>query len=200
MDLLPLTFTTGWASGINAYATVLVLGLLGRFAHMGDVPAGLQRTDVLIAAAVLTLIEFVADKVPYVDSVWDSVSTVIRPVAGATIGALMGGANGDLTTVMLASVGGLTALVSHLVKASLRLAINTSPEPASNIGMSLVEDTAAVGLTSFAVLNPLPAAIIAGLVLLIGVVVAISVFRRVRGGWRRFRAWYGRQSDPWPET
>lgn len=197
MDLLPLTFTSGWASGINAYATVLVLGLLGRFAHLGDVPAGLQRTDVLIAAAVLTIIEFVADKIPYVDSVWDSVSTVIRPIAGATIGALMGGANADLTTVMLASVGGVTALVSHLVKASLRLAINTSPEPATNIGMSLAEDTAAVGLTTFAVLNPLPAAILAGLVLLAGVIVAIAVVRRVRRGWQAFRNWYARASAPY---
>ena len=99
MELLPLTFASGWTSGINAYLTVLVLGLLGRFAGFEDVPAGLQRTDVLIVAGVLALIEFVADKIPYVDSVWDVASTVVRPAAGAVIGALIAGANGDLLTL-----------------------------------------------------------------------------------------------------
>ncbi|MDO5499816.1 MAG: DUF4126 domain-containing protein, partial [Propionibacteriaceae bacterium] len=92
MEVLPLVFTSGWASGLNAYATVLVLGLLGRLAGFDAVPDGLQRTDVLIVAGILALMEFFADKIPYVDSVWDAISTVIRPVAGATIGALMAGA------------------------------------------------------------------------------------------------------------
>ena len=141
MELLPLAFTSGWTSGINAYATVLILGLLGRFAGIEEIPAGLQRTDVLIAAAALTLIEFVADKVPYVDSIWDVASTVVRPIAGAVIGALLAGNSGDLVTLTLAAVGGVTALVSHLVKAGLRLAINSSPEPASNIGASLAGES-----------------------------------------------------------
>lgn len=194
MEVLPLAFTSGWASGLNAYATVLVLGLLGRFVGLDGIPAGLQRTDVLIVAGVLAVLEFVADKVPYVDSVWDSVSTVIRPVAGATIGALLGGANGDLMTVTLAAVGGVTALVSHLVKASLRLAINTSPEPVTNIGASVAEDTAAIGLTSLAVLFPIPAAIVAAVLLALGVALAIWAFGRVRRGWRVFRRWYSRRT------
>lgn len=194
MEMLPLAFTSGWASGLNAYATVLVLGLLGRFTALGGIPEGLQRTDVLIVAGVLALIEFVADKIPYVDSVWDTVSTVLRPVAGATIGALMAGAHGDLLTLSLAAVGGVTALVSHLVKASLRLAINTSPEPATNIGASLAEDTAAVGLTTLAVVFPIPAAIIAAVLLVVGVVVAIWALRRARRGWQAFRTWYARRT------
>ena len=148
MELLPLTFASGWASGVNAYATVLVLGLLGRFAHTGGIPAGFQRTDVLIVMAVLALVEFVADKIPYVDSAWDTVSTVVRPVAGALIGALMAGANGDLLTISLAAVGGVTALLSHLTKAGIRLAVNTSPEPVSNLGASLLGDVGVVGITT----------------------------------------------------
>jgi hypothetical protein len=189
MELLPLAFTSGWTSGINAYATVLILGLLGRFVGIGEIPAGLQRTDVLIAAAVLTLIEFVADKVPYVDSIWDAASTVIRPIAGATIGALLAGGNGDLATLTLASVGGITALVSHLVKAGLRLAINTSPEPASNIGASLVGDVSVAGVTAFAVLNPVVAAVLVAVLLVAGVWLTLSVMGRVRQGWQAFRRW-----------
>src|SRR5918998_1105421 len=161
MELLPLAFTSGWTSGINAYATVLILGLPGRFAGVDEVPSGLQRTDVLLAAGVLTVVEFVADKIPYVDSVWDGVSTIVRPIAGAVVGVLLAGGQGDLVTITLASVGGVTALVSHLVKAGLRLAINTSPEPASNIGASLAGDISVAGVTTLAVLNPVPAAIIA---------------------------------------
>lgn len=194
MEVVPLAFTSGWASGLNAYATVLVLGLLGRFAGVEAVPEGLQRTDVLIVAGVLAIVEFVADKIPYVDSVWDSISTVLRPVAGATIGALLAGAHGDLATVAIAAVGGVTALISHLTKASLRLAINTSPEPVTNIGASVAEDTAAIGLTSLALLFPIPAAIAAGLLLLIGIIVAVWAFKRVRRGWQAFRRWYARRT------
>ena len=82
-EALPLAFTTGWASGINAYACVLMLGLLGRFAGVEEVPDALTRTDVMIAAAALFAVEFVADKIPYVDSAWDTISTLIRPTVGA---------------------------------------------------------------------------------------------------------------------
>ena len=86
-----MVFTSGWASGVNAYATVLLLGLLGRYAGLDGVPAGLERTDVLVAAAVMFVLEFVADKVPYLDSAWDAVHTVIRPTVGAAIGLLASG-------------------------------------------------------------------------------------------------------------
>jgi uncharacterized membrane protein len=187
VELLPLTFATGWASGLNAYATVLLLGLLGRFAHTGGIPEGFQRTDVLIVMAVLTLVEFVADKIPYLDSAWDAVSTVVRPVAGALVGALIGGAHGDLTTVTLAAVGGVTALLSHLTKAGLRLAVNTSPEPVTNIGVSLGENAAVAGVVSLAVSHPVPAAVVAGVILLAGFLVLWLVLSRVRTGWRALR-------------
>ena len=198
MELLPMTFASGWTSGINAYMTVLILGLLGRFAGFEDVPAGLQRTDVLIAAAILTLIEFVADKIPYVDSVWDAVSTIVRPIAGAVIGALIAGGSGDLLTITLAAIGGTTALVSHLVKASLRLAINTSPEPVTNIGASLAGDVSVAGVASLAVLYPVAAAVIASILLTIGIVVAWFAISRIRSGWRAFQRWLGRSESPDP--
>jgi uncharacterized membrane protein len=196
VELLPLTFATGWASGLNAYATVLLLGLLGRFAHTGGIPEGFQRTDVLIVMAILTLVEFVADKIPYVDSLWDTVSTVVRPVAGAVIGAFIGGANGDLTTISLAAVGGVTALLSHLTKAGVRLAVNTSPEPVTNIGVSLGENVAVAGVVSLAATYPVPAAVIAGIILLVGFVVLWFALSRVRKGWQVLRRWLARDTAP----
>jgi len=196
MELLPLAFSAGWTSGINAYATVVILGLLGRFAGVEAIPAGLERTDVLIVAGVLTIVEFAADKIAYVDSIWDTISTFVRPVAGAVIGALLAGSNGDLVTLALASVGGVTALLSHLAKASLRLAINTSPEPVTNIGASLVGDVSVAGVAALAALNPVPAAIIAAILLVISLTVAVVVMKRVRRGWRAFRRWLEPQSGP----
>ena len=119
MEMLPAVFASGWASGINAWGTVLVLGVLGRFANAEGIPAGFQRTDVLIAMAVLCLIEVVADKIPYLDSAWDTVSTVVRPLAGAVIGAVYAGANGDLLTIALAAVGGVTAQVLFIGSTAL---------------------------------------------------------------------------------
>lgn len=89
MSVLPLVFTSGWASGINAYAVVLLLGVFGATGLTDEVPASLQRTDVLVVVSVLFLCEVVADKIPYMDSVWDSVHTVIRPLAGAVVAALL---------------------------------------------------------------------------------------------------------------
>lgn len=89
VSVLPLVFTSGWASGINAYAVVLLLGVFGATGLTDEVPASLQRTDVLVVVSVLFLCEVVADKIPYMDSVWDSVHTVIRPLAGAVVAALL---------------------------------------------------------------------------------------------------------------
>lgn len=191
-----MTFASGWASGINAYATVLVLGLLGRFAGTGGVPEGFQRTDVLIVMGVLALIEVVADKVPVLDSFWDVPSTVIRPIAGAVIGALIAGASGDLLTIALASVGGVTALLSHLSKAGIRLAVNTSPEPVSNIGASVAGDVGVVGVTTLAVLFPVAAAVIAGILLIFSIWLAVRLGTKVRKGWRWLRAKLGPEPSP----
>ncbi|GAA2645313.1 MULTISPECIES: DUF4126 domain-containing protein [Streptomyces] len=185
MSVLPLVFTSGWASGINAYAVVLLLGIFGRTGLTDDVPASLQRTDVLVVAAVLFLCEAIADKVPYMDSIWDTVHTVIRPVSGAVIGALLAGQSGSLSDITAAAVGGSTALASHFVKAGTRMAINTSPEPFTNVGMSIAEDLGVAGLVTFAMFNPEAAAIIAAVLLAAGLAILIFLWSRIRRFLRR---------------
>ncbi|MFE1231279.1 DUF4126 domain-containing protein [Streptomyces sp. NPDC059442] len=185
MSVLPLVFTSGWASGINAYAVVLLLGLFGITGLSDEVPASLERTDVLIAAGVLFLCEAVADKIPYVDSVWDSVHTVIRPIAGAVVGALLAGQSGSLPELAAGAVGGTTALLSHVVKAGTRMAVNTSPEPFSNITLSLAEDLGVAGIVTFAIFNPQAAAVIAAVLLLLGLVILGFLAHRIRRFLRR---------------
>ncbi|MEJ8644704.1 DUF4126 domain-containing protein [Streptomyces sp. MS1.HAVA.3] len=185
MSVLPLVFTSGWASGINAYAVVLLLGLFGRTGLTDEVPASLQRTDVLIVAAVLFLCEAVADKVPYVDSIWDTVHTVIRPVSGAVIGALLAGQSGSLSDITAGAIGGSTALASHFVKAGTRMAINTSPEPFTNVAMSIAEDLGVAGLITFAMFNPEAAAIIAAVLLAAGLAILFFLWSRIRRFLRR---------------
>ena len=166
-EVLPWVFTSGWASGINAYAVVLIMGLVDKFAHLQQIPDALARTDVLIGAAVLFLIEMVADKVPYVDSTWDSIHTVIRPAVGATLGYLIGHDTAGMDAAFTAATGGITALLSHLVKAGLRTAVNTSPEPVSNVVVSTGEDLTVAGVISLAMVNPWLAAGVAAALLAI---------------------------------
>jgi hypothetical protein len=185
VSVLPLVFTSGWASGINAYAVVLLLGVFGATGVTDEVPESLQRTDVLIVAGVLFLCEAVADKIPYVDSLWDTAHTVIRPVSGAVVGALLAGQSGSLSDLAAGAVGGSTALASHAVKAGTRMAINTSPEPFSNFVMSTAEDLGVAGILTFAMFHPEAAAIIAGVLLLAGLVVLFFLVSRIRRFLRR---------------
>ncbi|WP_262059874.1 DUF4126 domain-containing protein [Streptomyces sp. STR69] len=185
MSVLPLVFTSGWASGINAYAVVLLLGVFGATGVSDAVPESLQRPEVLVAAAVLFLCEAVADKIPYVDSVWDSVHTLIRPAAGAWVGAVLAGHSGSLNDVAAGLIGGSTALASHTVKAGTRMAINTSPEPFSNVVMSLAEDLGVGGIVSFAMFHPQAAAIIAAVLLVAGLTVLFFLVSRIRRFLRR---------------
>ncbi len=187
MDLLPLVFSSGWASGVNAYAAVLLLGLAGRFAGADAVPDALARTDVLVVAAVLYAVEFVTDKIPYVDNGWDAVSTAIRPTVGAVIGLLVAGEASSLEQAGYAAVGGGTALASHLVKAGLRLAVNASPEPVSNITVSLAEDVTVAGVVLFAISYPWVALGISATLLVAGAVLVVALLRLIRRGLRRWR-------------
>jgi hypothetical protein len=194
VELLPVVLASGWASGINAYLVVLVLGLIGRFGQVAEIPLGLTRTDVLVVAAILYVVELVADKIPYFDSLWDAVSTAIRPTVGAVIGLLMAQDAPTLQTAILVASGGAAALMSHLVKGGLRLIVNTSPEPASNIAVSVGEDVAVAGVTTLAVLNPGLALAIAALLLVTGILLLVLLWSRVLRGWRRFRAWRARRA------
>ena len=191
MDVVALTFASGWASGINAYATVFLLGAIGRFGAVPGIPEGFQRTDVLVIMGILALAEFLADKVPYLDSAWDAVSTFIRPVAGALIGALIAGAGGDLLPMTMGALGGITALLSHAAKSGVRLAVNTSPEPLSNIGASLAGDAALVTVLALAIANPIPAAILAGVLLIGTIALAVVLFTQIRRGYAALRTWLG---------
>ncbi|MGW0653073.1 DUF4126 domain-containing protein [Streptomyces umbrinus] len=185
MSVLPLVFTSGWASGINAYAVVLLLGLFGATGLTDEVPESLQRPEVLIAAGVLFTCEAVADKIPYVDSVWDSVHTVIRPVSGAVVAALLAGQSGSLSELAAGAIGGSSALASHVVKAGTRMAVNTSPEPFSNFVLSTAEDLGVAGIITFAMFNPQAAAIIAAVLLVTGLVVLYFLVSRIRRFLRR---------------
>jgi hypothetical protein len=187
MDSLPLVFSSGWASGVNAYLVVLVLGIADRVSPTAEIPDALHRWDVLGAALFMYAMEFLADKIPYVDSTWDAVSTAIRPTAGAVIGVLMAGDADTLQQAVLGAVGGGTALLSHLVKAGGRLAINSSPEPVTNIGASIAEDITVLALVWFAIEHPRAAAAIAAVLLVLGLLMLYVVARLVRRGWRLWK-------------
>ena len=188
MESLPLVFSSGWASGVNAYLVVLVLGIADRVGDVAEIPDVLGRWDVLAVAGFLFVMEFVADKIPYVDSGWDVVSTAIRPTVGAVIGVLIAGDADTLEQAVAGVVGGGTALLSHLVKAGSRLAINSSPEPVSNVMASIAEDVTVLAVVWFAIDHPRAAAAIAGILLALGLVVLYVAARLVRRGWRRWRA------------
>ncbi len=167
---LALTLGAGWASGINLYAAVLVLGFLGATGRM-DLPAGLEVLSdplVMLAAGVMYLVEFFADKVPGVDTVWDTLHTFIRIPAGAMLAA---GAVGDVGTgaeLAAALMGGGMAAASHAAKSGTRALINTSPEPFTNWTASIVEDFAVVGGLLTAVSHPVVfLVILAGFLLLL---------------------------------
>lgn len=190
MDALALTFSSGWATGINAYLVVLVLGIADRLGSVAEIPDVLGRWDVLAAAGFMFAMEFVADKIPYIDSTWDAISTAVRPTAGAVIGVLLAGDASSLDQAVLGVVGGGTALLSHLAKAGGRLAINSSPEPVTNIVASVTEDVAVLGVVWFSLEHPQAAAAIAGVLLVVGLVLLLVLGRLARRGWRR---WKGRE-------
>jgi hypothetical protein len=197
-----LIFTSGVASGVNCYAVVLVLGLLGRFGHVAAVPAVLERPSVLAAAAVLYIGQFVVGKIPMLDSVWDLVHTAVRPVVGGAIGVVMAqqAHASPAATIAGAALGGGSALASHVVKTGTRLGVNASPEPFSNIVASLLEDLGVVSLVSFAAFHPFAAAIVAAVVLAIGIVLFALLASRIRRGWQRRRdARRRRQSSGGPQ-
>lgn len=140
--LLALAAGLGWAAGLRLYAVVFVVGLLG---HLGavDLPPGLrvlQHPWVLTAAGLMLFVEFFADKIPWLDSAWDTVHTVIRIPAGAALAAMVFGGQGPEWQTAMALVGGTLAAGTHLTKAGVRAMINASPEPFSNVAASTGED------------------------------------------------------------
>lgn len=170
------------AAGVNLYATVAVMGLAARYGWV-QLPEQFQVFNnpwVIGAAAVLYVIEFVADKIPWVDSMWDSVHTVIRPIGGALIAVAALGESSPAVTGLIALLGGTVAAGSHITKAGTRVAINTSPEPLTNWAASLAEDAFVIGLSLLTLKFPL-------LALLVSVTILVMIAWLARRLWRWLR-------------
>ncbi|HET6671627.1 MAG TPA: DUF4126 domain-containing protein [Pyrinomonadaceae bacterium] len=189
ISTLAIAMGAGWVSGINLYAAVATLGLLGRFAHL-RLPGELDILTswwIIGLAVALYLVEFVADKVPYVDSVWDAVHTFIRIPAGAVLAATAFGDFDRGVQVAAFLLGGGLALSAHGTKAGARAAINLSPEPASNIVASLTEDVIAVGSILLSVFAPfILFAVITGFVV-VSFLMARKILRAMKAMMLRLR-------------
>ena len=184
---------TGWASGVNLYATVLLLGLFGRF-DVAPTPEALQDPRLLAVAAAMYALEFVADKVPLLDTAWDLLHTVIRPVGAALVGGELAGE--ELSALWGGGLSGGMALGAHAAKTGARMAINTSPEPLTNIGVSLGEDVVVAVMVWFAVTYPWVAGTAAVFLLVAGTVVLVAAWQTIRSGLQRFRDWRSRRRAP----
>lgn len=193
---ITLALGSAWTSGINLYATVTVLGLLQKFA-LTKLPGGLDVLDnwwIIGVAAFLYAVEFVADKVPYVDSVWDVVHTFIRVPAGAIV-AYSAVSEMDASVMIIATLlGGGLALSSHGTKAALRAGANLSPEPVSNWTLSIIEDIIAFAGTILAVIAPIVIAIVLIIFFFFFIWFAPKVFRAIRRLFRGIKALFQGES------
>ncbi|RZM02778.1 MAG: DUF4126 domain-containing protein [Variovorax sp.] len=186
-QLLALAAALGWASGVRLYLVVLLTGMAGYFGWV-PLPGGLQllaHPAVLAVSGFMVFVEFFADKIPGLDSLWDLVHTAIRIPAGAALAAGVFGADHGAMAIVAALLGGGFAATAHAAKATTRAALNTSPEPFTNVGASLLEDTAVPAGLWLAVVHPL----VFG-VMFVGVL-ALSVWLVMRS-WRFLRGLVGR--------
>jgi hypothetical protein len=155
------TMGFSFAAGINLYATVAILGLASRYGWVA-LPPQFQAFDnnwIIGTAIALYLVEFVADKIPWVDSIWDAIHTVIRPIGGAAIAVTTLGEASSTTETMVALLGGALAASTHFTKSGTRMMANASPEPFTNWALSIGEDVFVVGLGFLALKYPAAAAI-----------------------------------------
>ncbi len=180
---------SGWTSGLNLYATVLLIGLAGRFGW-AETPEQLQQPAVLAAMFALFLVEFVVDKIPWLDSTWDAIHLAVRPLGGALLSGMMAADSGS-SAVLMAMLGGTFALTAHGAKSSTRALANTSPEPVSNIALSLGEDGIVAATVALALAYPVVAGVVAVILALICAVVTwllLRTVKRARERWRQRRA------------
>jgi hypothetical protein len=178
ISTLSIAMGSAWVSGINLYACVATLGLLSRFTHL-ELPGELQVLTswwVIGVAVALYVIEFVADKVPWIDNTWDIIHTFIRVPAGAVLAAAAFGDFDRSIQVIALLLGGGLALSSHGTKAATRAILNVSPEPVTNFVASIVEDVVAIGSTIVAVFFP----ILLFIIVAVGLCISIYLFNRVR--------------------
>jgi hypothetical protein len=181
------TMGFSFAAGINLYATVAILGLASRYGWVA-LPEQYRVFDndlIIGAALVMYAVEFVADKIPWVDTLWDAAHTAIRPIGGAVIAvATLGDASPEMKT-LIGLLGGTLAAGTHLTKSGTRAVANTSPEPFSNWILSLSEDAFVVSLGFVALKYPLAAAMIVLVAVVLMALFAAWIARAVRRRWRR---------------
>jgi hypothetical protein len=189
LTTLGRTMGFSFAAGINLYATVAILGLASRFDWVALPPQfRIFDNDIVIGAALaLYVIEFVADKIPWIDSIWDSVHTVIRPLGGAFIAVATLGEASPATEGLVALLGGTLAAGTHFTKAGTRAVANASPEPFSNWILSIGEDIFVVGLGVLALNYPIAAAAVVAVCLLLMIFFATWILRAVRRRWAKER-------------
>ena len=154
---LAMSAAMAWGAGLRLYLVVFVVGLLGKFGYVSlpDALKLLTNPMVLGAAGFMTFIEFFADKVPWLDSAWDAIHTFLRIPAGAALAAGMLGDSGEGVALAAAIIGGTLTAGTHFGKAGSRAVANTSPEPFTNVGLSLAEDTMVAGGLALAIANPI---------------------------------------------
>lgn len=192
ISTIAIAMGASWVSGINLYASVATLGLLSRFAHL-QLPGELEVLTswwVIGVALALYVIEFVADKVPYVDSTWDVIHTFIRVPAGAVLAASAFGDFDRGIQVIALLLGGGLALSSHGTKAATRAMLNASPEPVSNAVASIVEDILAVVSIIASVFLPVLLFLIVGVGLVVSFLVFNRILRFLRQVARSIRGWF----------
>ncbi len=179
-----------FSSGINLYATVAVIGLSSRFGlvTLPDQFRPFEQTWVIAVALVMYVMEFVADKIPWVDSAWDALHTVVRPIGGALVAVTALGQASPAAQALAALLGGSLALTTHLTKAGTRAVANTSPEPFSNWALSFGEDLFVVGLTWFAMHHPVVATVIAVCLLAAMIAAGSAIVGGLRRRFSRARA------------
>lgn len=202
VETIALTMGVAWASGINLYATIATLGLLGATGNI-DLPPDLEiLMDPLVigAAGFMYFVEFFVDKTPGVDSGWDTIHTFIRIPAGAILAA---GAVGDVGAgAELAAViaGGTLAGATHFTKAGTRLAINTSPEPVTNWTASVLEDVAVIAGLWTALHHPVIFLALLGVFILLMIWLLPKIWRALRAVYRKLRSMFGNKSEPTSEA
>lgn len=185
ISILGAVVGLGFVSGIRLYSTILAIGLGIRFGFL-DVPSGLSHlellasTPVLAIAATVYTVEFVADKIPVVDSVWDMIHTFIRPVGAAFVGGTAIGPVDPAVKLAVALLCGFVALSSHGAKATTRVAVNHSPEPFTNAGISLAEDGLVLGGVWLAIEHPLITLALVTVLVVLSVWLVVTLFRMVQ--------------------
>lgn len=162
LNALPVILGGSWSSGVNLYLTTAGLGIAQRM-NLIDLPGSLDTLGnplIIIGALLLYGIEFFADKIPFVDSAWDSIHTFIRPAGGVALGYMAASGAGPAIQMPVALLTGSVALESHLTKATARAAINTSPEPITNSIASVTEDVSVAGILYLVITHPIIASIV----------------------------------------